>query len=134
LKLLLDEHLSPTLIVRCAERGIVAQSVVYLDLGSTDDHLIWRYAFEHDFVVVTTNARHFLRLLDVELHPGLIVLREGGLTRREQWERLARVLDHIERASEPAASYMVNRVIDVLGPEEQLVVRRIPSDPTVPGG
>ena len=91
MKLLLDEHLSPTLIARCAERGVIAQSVVYLDLGDTDDHLIWRYAFEHDFVVVTTNARHCLRLLDVELHPGLIVLREGGLTRREQWERLARV-------------------------------------------
>jgi hypothetical protein len=27
-KLLLDEHLSPTLIARCAERGVVAQSVV----------------------------------------------------------------------------------------------------------
>lgn len=126
MKLLLDEHLSPTLIARCAERGIVARSVVYLGLDDTDDHVIWRYAFEHDFVVVTTNARHFLRLLDVELHPGLIVLREGGLTRVEQWDRLARVLDHVERQPEPSASYMVNRVIDVLGAEENLVVREVP--------
>ena len=72
-------------------------------------------------------------LLEVELHPGLIVLREGGLTRGEQWERLSRVLDHVGSQPEPAASYMVNRVVDVLGPEEELVVRRIPSDPMQPG-
>ncbi len=48
MKLLLEEHLAPTLIARCAELDIVAQSVVYLYLGGTDDQLIWRYAFEHD--------------------------------------------------------------------------------------
>src|SRR5688500_9045211 len=98
-KLLLDEHLSPTLSGRCAARGVIAQSVVHLELDATDDYLIWRYALEHDLTVVTTNARHFLRLLDVELHPGLIVLREGGLTRDEQWDRLARVLDHLAAQS-----------------------------------
>jgi hypothetical protein len=33
-------------------------------------------------------AIDFLELLNVELHPGLIVLREGGLSRKEQWARL----------------------------------------------
>jgi predicted nuclease of predicted toxin-antitoxin system len=132
LTLLLDEHLSPTLIARCAERGFVAQSVVYLKLDNTDDRVIWRYAFEHDLVVVTTNARHFLRLLDVELHPGLIVLREGGLTRAEQWDRLVRALDHAQGQPEPAASYMVNRVIDILGQDDEPVVRQIPPGPTTP--
>ena len=42
------------------------------------DAKIWNYAFENDFVVVTGNARDFIRLLNVEVHPGLIVLREGG--------------------------------------------------------
>ncbi len=125
-RLLLDEHLSPRLIDRCADRGIIAQSVVYLDLDSTDDHVIWRYAFDHDFTVVTMNVRHFLRLLAVELHPGLVVLREGSLTRDEQWKRLSRVLDHIEAQPEPSASYLVNRVIEVLGPDD-LIVHQIPA-------
>jgi len=45
----------------------------------------WCYAFEHDLVVVTSNAGDFLRLAEgVELHTGLIVLRAGHLTRDER--------------------------------------------------
>lgn len=36
-----------------------------------------------DFAVVTTNARDFIPLLDAPVHPGLIVLRESGLSRQE---------------------------------------------------
>ena len=42
------------------------------------------------FAVVTTNARDFIELLDVDVHPGLIVLRESGLSREEQWDRRER--------------------------------------------
>ncbi len=56
---------------------------------------LWNYALEHDFTVVTTNARDFIRLLNVEVHPGLIVLRESGLTRDEQWDRMQPIIDHI---------------------------------------
>jgi hypothetical protein len=33
----------------------------------------------------TTNVRDFIELLDV--HPGLLVLCESGLSRTEQWDR-----------------------------------------------
>jgi predicted nuclease of predicted toxin-antitoxin system len=49
---------------------------------------VWRYTYENDLIVVTTNAKDFLALLDVEVHPGLIVLRESGLSREEQWDRI----------------------------------------------
>jgi len=39
------------------------------------------YALDHDFAAATTNARDFVPLLNAEVHPGLIVLRESGLTR-----------------------------------------------------
>jgi len=42
--------------------------------------------------VITTNAKDFLALLDVEVHPGLVVLRESGLSRQEQSERIEPVL------------------------------------------
>jgi len=36
------------------------------------DHEIWKYALDHDFAVVTTNARDFIEMLNVDVYPGLI--------------------------------------------------------------
>lgn len=52
-------------------------------------------------MVVTTNARDFISLLDVEVHPGLVVLRESGLTRDEQWDRIKPVIKHVMDAEDP---------------------------------
>ena len=124
MKLLLDEHLSPRLALWCAERrGIYAVPVAHVGLAGRSDAAIWNYAFAHDFSVVTTNVRDFIALLRVDLHPGLIVLRESGLTRAEQWERLEIALDHLRRQADPA-DYMVNRMIEILAPS-QLLVRMI---------
>jgi predicted nuclease of predicted toxin-antitoxin system len=124
-KLLIDEQLSPRLAGWCAERrGIYAASVAHVGLAGRSDPEVWRYAFEHDFVVVTANVRDFLELLDVELHPGLIVFREGGLTRAEQWDRLDTALDHVQDQPDPAA-YMVNRVVEVVAAGEVLT-RELP--------
>lgn len=38
--------------------------------GEPDEH-IWSYDLELHFTVVTTNARDFIRLPNVELHQGL---------------------------------------------------------------
>ena len=125
MKLLIDEHLSPRLVAWCAEcRGVYAASVAHVGLAGWSDTKVWHYALEHDFVVVTANARDFLELLDIELHPGLIVFREGGLTRAEQWEQLEAALDHVQGQPDPAA-YMVNRVIEVLAAGE-VVVHELP--------
>jgi predicted nuclease of predicted toxin-antitoxin system len=89
MRLLLDEHISPALVARLAEVGIYAQSVPHVGLAGRADHEIWQYALDHDFAVVTTNARDFIELLDVDVHPGLIVLRESGLSHDEQWRRIS---------------------------------------------
>jgi len=47
--------------------------------SSRKDRAVWRYAFENDFIVVTINARDFVNLIEDEVHPGLIILREGDL-------------------------------------------------------
>jgi predicted nuclease of predicted toxin-antitoxin system len=113
LKLLLDEHLSPRLALWCAERrGIYAVPVAHIDLAGRSDVAVWAYALANDFTVVTTNARDFITLLRVELHPGLIVLRESSLTRIEQWERLEIVLDHVQQQPDPTG-YMINRLIEL---------------------
>jgi predicted nuclease of predicted toxin-antitoxin system len=125
IRLLIDEHLSPRLVEKLAERGIHAQHVAHVGLARAADPAVWRYAFAHDFAVVTMNARDFLRLATgVSLHPGPIVLRESGLTREEQWARLAPVVDRLLAIDEP----LVNRVIEVWG-IGRFDLRDLPSDP-----
>jgi predicted nuclease of predicted toxin-antitoxin system len=84
MRLLLDEHISPALVARFAEVGVYAQSVPHVGLAGRADHQIWRYAIDHGFSVVTTNARDFIELIDMDVHPGLIVLRESALSRQDQ--------------------------------------------------
>lgn len=96
IRLLLDENISPTLVSRLADLDVYAQSVPHIGLSGRMDHEIWKYALDHNFAVVTTNARDFRALLDVEAHPGLIVLRERGLTRDEQWDADVRNLTYFK--------------------------------------
>ena len=92
------------------------------------DRTGWRDSVENAFVVVTVNARDFVNLIEGEVHPGLIILREGDLSRDEQWRRLELALDRILRNADPAG-YMVNRVVEVMSVRE-IRVREIPPGET----
>ena len=123
MRLLLDEHISPAIVGRLAAVGVYAQSVPHVGLAGRPDPEIWQYALEHDFAVVTTNARDFIELLDVELHPGLIVLRESGLSRNEQWDRLRPVIEHVRNSGDQ--NFLVNKLIEITGVRE-FEMREIP--------
>ena len=101
MKFLLDEHLSPTLVSRLAFLGCYAVAVPHVGLSGAADSAVWRYAYENDLIVVTTNAKDFFALLDVEVHPGLMVIRESGLSREEQWKRIEPVLLHLLAFNDP---------------------------------
>jgi predicted nuclease of predicted toxin-antitoxin system len=122
-RLLLDEHISPALVARLADIGIYAQSVPHVGLAGRADHVIWRYALDHDFAVVTTNAGDFIRLLDVDVHPGLIVLRESGLSREEQWNRIEPVIELAKHSGDE--DFFLNKLIEITG-VGKFEVRNIP--------
>ena len=124
MRLLIDEQLSPSLVQWAAQLDVYALSVPHAGLAGKPDVFLWHYAFEHDLVVVTTNVRDFIELLDVELHPGLIVMREAGLSRTQQWARLEPLLRHVLAAGDP--NFMVNRVIEVWG-VRHFEVREVPA-------
>jgi predicted nuclease of predicted toxin-antitoxin system len=124
MKFLVDEDLSPTLAARLADEGHPASHVAYIGLKSTTDWALWDLALARDEVVITANARDFLRLArKAEVHPGLIVLREGELTRDEQWNRVRTVLRHLAAAG---IEDLVNHVVEI-GSSGAVLVREIPS-------
>jgi len=86
---LLDENLSPTLVDRLAQIGVHARAVAHIGLAGTLDHVLFEYAYRHDFVVVTINVQDFLELAaGTDVHPGLIVIRVSGLDPNEQWAHI----------------------------------------------
>jgi predicted nuclease of predicted toxin-antitoxin system len=110
MNLLIDENLSPRLVQLLGEKGLPAQHVAHLGMAGLTDSEVWKYAFEHEQVVVTQNVEDFLYLAgSVELHPGLIVLRVGGLTREQQWQWLEPVVDELLASGES----LINKVVEV---------------------
>lgn len=127
MKLLLDEHISPTLVRRLADCGVFALSIVHCGLGGKSDAFIWEYALQNDFAVVTTNVRDFIEFTD-QIHSGLILLRQSGLSREEQRARLEPVvLDLLAREDSSESESMMNYVVEVweLG---KFQVRRFPAE------
>jgi predicted nuclease of predicted toxin-antitoxin system len=106
-----------------AERDVHAQSVPHVGLAGGADHVVWRYALDHDFAVVTTNAQDFIELLDVAVHSGLIVLRESGLSRQEQWERLMPVVEDVKDSGDEDS--LLNKLIEIRG-VGRFEIREIP--------
>ena len=123
IRILLDEHVSPSLVGKLGDKSVFAVAAAHVGLSGKRDEQIWNYALENDSVVVTSNARDFMRLLNVEVHPGLIILRESGLTRDEQWDRIRPVIDHILESGDD--NCLVNKLVEISGPGEW-EIREIP--------
>jgi hypothetical protein len=49
--------------------------------------------------------------LNVEVHSGLTVLRESGLTRDEQWDRIRPVIEQVLESSDD--NFLVNKLVEV---------------------
>jgi predicted nuclease of predicted toxin-antitoxin system len=53
MRLLVDAQLPPALVALLRERGYTAEHVTEIGPGDTPDRDLWRYALEHDAVIVT---------------------------------------------------------------------------------
>ena len=51
------------------------------------------------------------------------MLRESGLSRQEQWERLAPVVDHVKKSGDE--DFLMNKLIEIAG-VRQFTIREIP--------
>ncbi len=113
MKILLDENVSPSLVVRLHAKGVEATHIVHLGRAGLADSELWQLAFRRDEIVVTINAADFIELAEIsELHPGLIILRVAGLTADEQWQHLEPVVDHILTAH----TDLMNKAVEIWSP------------------
>jgi predicted nuclease of predicted toxin-antitoxin system len=117
--------LSPRLAPRFHARGHAAEHVAHRGLGGSADPAVWAHAFANDQIVLTINARDFLELARTSsLHAGLIILRSHGLSSEEQWQWLLPSIAYLEQRED---GYLVNRVLEVIGPEpDGFIDRAIP--------
>ena len=56
MKLLFDQNLSPRLVTRLADLYPDSQHVSFIGLDEVDDRLVWEYANQNDFAVVTRDS------------------------------------------------------------------------------
>ncbi len=78
MKLLLDENLSDRIITRINDLYPESSHVKFLSLTNTDDALIWEYAKNNDFAIVSKDSDFHQRSLLYGHPPKFIYLRIGN--------------------------------------------------------
>lgn len=125
MQLLIDENLSPRIARWACEHGTPAEAAVHVGLAGAKDETVFAHALARDQVVVTVNVGDFMRLAGaMEVHPGVIVLREAGLNAEQQWNRIQAALQAIEQAYD---ADLVNRVLEVQA-DGVVVLHEIPAE------
>lgn len=89
MKLLFDHNVSPDLIRRLADLFPSSSHVYLLDLHEEDDAIVWAYAQEHEFIVVSKDADFSELSMLRGFPPKLIWLRIGNC-RTEDIEEMIR--------------------------------------------
>lgn len=114
-KLLLDENLSPQTAVRLRAEGFDVVHVRDRGLLEATDAVVLACAYKEDRILVTSNVDDFVRLARaVEVHPGLVLIEQGGLLRDEQLEIVRRALTLVQSELEGGGD-MVNRALRIWG-------------------
>lgn len=118
---LIDECLSLDLVALANARGHHATHIVFRALQGTDDRALMPLIHTEGFVLVTSNARDFLRLYRLEpMHPGLILILPGHVRAATQMELFGRALDAIEPMTD-----LINKLVEV-AEDGQVTVRDWP--------
>lgn len=111
IQFLIDENLSPRLVVTAQEFGFMAFHVAHRGWASLTDPQVLRRILDEDLTVVTNNWDDFRPMLKrEELHPGIVVILPS--VRRERQIELFSAALSVIRDRRPAID-MVNTVLEV---------------------
>ena len=76
--LLFDHNLSPKLIQRLADLYPNAEHVYLLGLDKANDRMVWEYARNHDYIIITKDVDYGELLLLYGFPPKIIWIRRGN--------------------------------------------------------
>jgi predicted nuclease of predicted toxin-antitoxin system len=97
MKLLFDENLSHKLAQRLTDIFPDSIHVRDVELKSSDDPLVWDYALQNDFVIMSKDVDMHDRSLLFGYPPKVIWVRLGNCSTRQVEELLRRELTLIEK-------------------------------------
>ena len=123
MKFLVDECLSPDLVLVARLAAHEAVHVAHVGRAGWKDWNVARYATEGDFVLVTNNADDFRRLYAVQpLHAGLVIIIPN-VNRVTQQKLFRSALAKLATIGEP-----VNQVleVDLLGEDVTFILYDLP--------
>ncbi len=125
MRLFLDENVSPSNVRPLAEAGHDVYHVRDRGLMGQPDHVIWRRAVDENRILVTINARDFVRLAGrEELHGGLVTFPSGSRP-HEQLILILRAIEHLE-ADHAQGRDPMNRWLDI-GNDGEIRVTDVPT-------
>jgi predicted nuclease of predicted toxin-antitoxin system len=82
-KLLFDQNLSPRLVNRLADLYPDSSHVYLIGLDTSPDSIIWQYALENEFIIVTRDADFSDLNVMLGFPPKVIWIRRGNCTTGE---------------------------------------------------
>jgi predicted nuclease of predicted toxin-antitoxin system len=88
-KLLFDHNISPDLVRRLSDLFPKSEHVYYLNIHEEDDSVLWTYARDHEFIVVSKDA-DFSELSMVRGFPPKLLWLRLGNCRTSDIEELIR--------------------------------------------
>ena len=88
MKLLFDENLSPRLVSLLADLFSNSAHAHDLSLGQTDDPIIWKYAGDHNYTLVSKDSDHY-ELSMLRGHPPKVIwIRMGNCSTKSIEEQI----------------------------------------------
>ena len=94
-RLLFDQNLSPRLTVRLADVFPGARHVSQIGLGRADDRIVWEYARENEYIIVTKDADFYELGLLHGFPPKVVWVRRGNCSTKQIEALLRENLDQI---------------------------------------
>ena len=96
MRFIVDAQLPPALAQLLASRGHHAEHVQDVGLREAQDSPIWKYALEHQAVIVTKDEDFPLRLRQSSVAPAVVWIRIGNSSRRALLSWFEPLLPRIE--------------------------------------
>lgn len=102
MKLLFDHNFSPKLIKRLADVYPLSQHVSEVGMADALDKVVWNYARQHDFIIVTKDADFNEYQLIAGFPPKVIWIRRGNCSTNTIETILRQNLEAVETLTEDA--------------------------------